>query len=335
MTNKSQALEFAGFEGCASSREFDWHLATDTEGQWDRFPDAHSYRWTVGTEDGCDELLKMDKEQMVRDLVELGGWLLLGDSITENHFFSLSCILYPHVIATPTYTPGSYFDRAWPQNLYLNPESPLLRLSSPKRLRTPPWFNITSTPLATFRRVDMLFEQKDLEELHHKIHPTTHSNFSLFSEELTWSLSPKEYMPLFMNRSYSTLIVSTAGHWTTSLFGGYGPEQPAAFEGAKLGIDGVIDFFGHAMRQWADEVQGALRDAAKLNQGPRKRQAIIRAYLPGHEDCHKHRKPWTEVLPYTWDWYNWNRIWEFNEVFEVRLVLSFNLNFISSHTISL
>ena len=317
MTNKNQALSFAGFEGCASSREFDWHLASDTEAQWDRFPDAQSYRWTVGKEDGCDGLLELDKEQMVRDLVEQGGWLFVGDSITEGHFFSLSCTLYPHVIATPTYTPGSYFDRAWPQNLYLNPESPLLRLSSPRRLRIPPWFNITSTPLATFRRIDLLFEQKDLEELHHKIHPATRSNFSLFSEEPTWSLSPKEYMTLFLNRSYSTMVVSTAGHWTTTLFGGYDPKEPAAFEGAKLGIDGVIDFFGHAMRQWADEVQGALRDAAKLDQGPRKRQAVIRAYLPGHEDCHTHRRPWTEVLPYSWEWYNWNRIWEFNEVFEV------------------
>ena len=33
MTNKSQALGFAGFESCASSREFDWHLGSDTEDQ--------------------------------------------------------------------------------------------------------------------------------------------------------------------------------------------------------------------------------------------------------------------------------------------------------------
>ena len=113
------------------------------------------------------------------------------------------------------------------------------------------------------------------------------------------------------------MVVRTAGHWTTTLFKGYDPKEPAAGEGAKLGLDGVIDFFGHAMRQWADEVQDALRDPTKLDQGPKKRQAVIRAYLPGHEDCHAHRKPWTEVLPYSWEWYNWNRIWEFNDVFEV------------------
>ena len=321
MTNKSQAMTFAGFEGCASSREFDWHLASDTERQWNRFPDAQSFRWTVGKEDGCDGLLDFDKEQMVQDLVDQGGWLLLGDSITEGHFFSLSCTLYPHVIATPKYKPNSWFDRAWYQDLYLNPESPLLR-----RLRIPPGFNITTTPLATYRRIDLLFERKDLEELHRKIHPTTRSDFSLFSEEETWSLSPNEYMPLFFNRGYSTLVINTAGHWTTTLFGGYGPKEPAAFEGAKRGIDGVIDFFGHAMRLWADEVQGALRDSANFDGGLRKRQVVIRAYLPGHDSCRWHRKPLAR-LPMRWPWNgifsgrnNWAQIWKFNEVFEVGLL---------------
>lgn len=66
----------------------------------------------------------------------------------QEHFFSLSCTLYPHVIATPDYSgDNAYFDRAWPQNLYLNPKSPLI-----SSLRFPPGFDTEKTPLVTFRR---------------------------------------------------------------------------------------------------------------------------------------------------------------------------------------
>ena len=52
-----------------------------------------------------------------------------------------------------------------------------------------------------------------------------------FSRRESHSLSPNEYIPLFLNRGYSTLIINTAGHWTTTLFGDYGPKEAAAFEG--------------------------------------------------------------------------------------------------------
>lgn len=320
MTDKTQALVFSGFEGCASSREFDWHLASDNEEQWDRFPGAQSYLWDVGKADGCENMEEFNKEKVVRDLVEQGGWMLLGDSITEGHFFSLSCMLFPHVIATPTYTPNSYFDRAWPQNLYLNPDSPLLRPSTPthKQLTLPPGFNISTTALVTFRRIDLLFTQLELVDIHNVVHPNPPTNFSLFSEEAAWSISPSEYMPLFLKGGYSTMVVSTAGHWTTTLFGAYGDDAPVKLENARQGLDGVIDFFGHAMRKWADGVQRALKDADMAEGGKRKRQVLVRAYLPGHEDCHKARTPWEKIQPFVWSWYNWGRIWEFNEVFEVR-----------------
>lgn len=41
------------------------------------------------------------------------------DSVTEQHFFSLSCDLYPHVIATPDFSKtGGSGPRDWVQNLY-------------------------------------------------------------------------------------------------------------------------------------------------------------------------------------------------------------------------
>ncbi|EEB99261.1 hypothetical protein MPER_01091 [Moniliophthora perniciosa FA553] len=121
MTHSDDAIVFSGFEGCAASREFYWHLASDREDHWDRFPKAQSWKWVPNNEKTC-RMKDFSKEDMVKGLVEEGGWLVLGDSVSENHFFSLSCTLYPHVIATP-YPWTSEHDRGYPQNLYLNPDS--------------------------------------------------------------------------------------------------------------------------------------------------------------------------------------------------------------------
>ncbi|KAG6825614.1 hypothetical protein H0H93_000472, partial [Arthromyces matolae] len=155
MTQEMQAFEFSGFEGCAKARGLFWYLASDNMNQWDRFPKAHSYKWTVGPDDGCEGLQELNREKMLQDMVQQGGWLLLGDSITEGQFFSLSCILYPHVIATPT---GFDFDRDTPENLFLNPQSPLI-----EHMFIPDDFDIEKTPLVTFRRGDLLMTKEELE----------------------------------------------------------------------------------------------------------------------------------------------------------------------------
>lgn len=75
LTNADQALVFAGFEGCAGDREYYWHLGTDHEEQWDRFPNVSSYRWQPSSE--CD-VRPLNGAAMVKDMVENGGWLMLG-----------------------------------------------------------------------------------------------------------------------------------------------------------------------------------------------------------------------------------------------------------------
>lgn len=251
------------------------------------------------------------------------------DSITEGHFFSLSCLLYPHVIATPDYNGNSGFDRAWPQHLHLSPTSPLL-----SSLSFPAGFNITLTPLVTFRRVDLLLTQDELVSLHQTVHRADSTalatNFSVFSDEAAWSLSPEEYMPLFTSPlpqgNYATMVVSTAGHWTTNLFSGFKDEGNTDTD---HGYARLIAFFSNAMKHWADEVQGALARDFGVMVGPgrmsrrtgrgrarRSRKVVVRAYLPGHEDCHNHREPWKDIVPFVWGWYNWGRIWKYNEVFE-------------------
>ena len=78
MSDPKDALAFAGFQGCASSREFDWHLGADKEEQWSRFehPGVMDYEWKVDEEQCAIEPL--DGERLLRHLIRDGGWLLLG-----------------------------------------------------------------------------------------------------------------------------------------------------------------------------------------------------------------------------------------------------------------
>ena len=251
------------------------------------------------------------------------GCLLFPDSITEQHFFSLSCVLFPHVRATPNYTENPYFDRAWVQNLYLSPTSPLL-----SELDFPTGFSIETTPLVTFHRVDLLFNQHDLDAIYRRtlipedtfgMNPEQDlANKTLFSDERAWSMSPSEYMPEFLGDlpdfNYGTLVVSTAGHWTTTLMGAFRDEE--AGDEAGYGITNVKSFFDIAMREWAFQVQEAIRNYRSKG-GRRPKQVVVRAYLPGHENCHNIHEPSTEIEPYHWRWYNWPWIQDFNDIFKV------------------
>lgn len=240
----------------------------------------------------------------------------MADSVTENHFFSLSCILYPHVIATPFYAPGQNWDRGWPQNLYLNPNSPVVN-----NITFPPKFNITSTPLVTFRRIDILFSKSELNALYHIQHPYFSPNDTLFSEEAVWTKPLHEYLDIFLapppKGNYGTMIVSTGGHWTTTLFSYFRDEEK---KDSGYGIDGVLDFFELAMQGWAAEVQTALSKEERrlgVKRGRKGKKVVVRAYLPGHEDCHSFRQARKEVQPFVWNWYNWGNIWDFNARFQV------------------
>ena len=79
MHQQEDALAFAGFEGCASSREFWWHLAADKPQLWDRFPAVTSWDWTPS--DDC-KMRPLDGAAIVKDMVENGGWLLIGGELT-------------------------------------------------------------------------------------------------------------------------------------------------------------------------------------------------------------------------------------------------------------
>ena len=248
----------------------------------------------------------------------------LVDSVTENHFFSLSCILYPYVFATPDYTLGG-FDRAWAQNLYLKPSTPLL-----STLSLPEGFDIASTPLVTFRRIDLLLSKDEIISIHKSSQPEnkTLTDTSLFSDEGIWTLPVTEYLSEFLSplpkANYATMVVSTAGHWTTGVFSKVEPP----------GMEGILSLFEVAMGRWAEEVQNALQadarnvvsHSSKFPLGSKKRKerrAVIRAYLPGHYNCHDFRQPWNEIQPAEWYPWNWVDIPKFNAIFEVSFCFIF------------
>lgn len=162
----------------------------------------------------------------------------------------------------------------------------------------PPGFDVASTPIVTFRRNDLLLAKEALVAIHGESEP-------LFSEEAVWTVPLAEYLIEFAAPHYATMVVSTGGHWTTTLFEHASPP----------GIDGVVALFAAAMNVWARGVQDV------LTAQPRRKHVVVRAYLPGHEDCHSHTQPWSAVQPFQWNWYNWAEIWRFNEIFEVRLYL--------------
>lgn len=74
VTSMADVLEMQGFAGCASDREYRWHLGSEDD-QWYRFPEVTAYQWTPPA--SCNAR-QFDREDVIRDMVEKGGWLLLG-----------------------------------------------------------------------------------------------------------------------------------------------------------------------------------------------------------------------------------------------------------------
>ncbi|KAG8908249.1 hypothetical protein FRB99_008314 [Tulasnella sp. 403] len=233
-----------------------------------------------------------------------------ADSVTQEHFFSLSCSLYPHVRATPDYSGRYDWDRAWPQNLYLHPESPLL-----SRINFPAGFDINKTPLATFRRVDLLFNRTEIETQHNGggWRPGPGENSTLFGDEASWDMSPTEYFDIFLSpepNNYHTIILSTAGHWSLRLFAGL-----------PRGYPEIYDLFRTVITNWVYQAGKYLDSEAAKG---REKEVIVRPYLPGDDNCHSDKiqngGPVKQPLSLEWASYNWGWIPRLNAVFEEAIV---------------
>lgn len=175
-------------------------------------------------------------------------------------------------------------------------------------------------------RVDLLLGKSQLNALHSSTHA---SDRSLFSEEQTWDLEPSIYLPQFLaplpQGNYRTMIISTAGHWTTTLFSGFHNETDEDGNGLRE----LLPFFGEAMQLWVSGITEALDEAKRLEKQQRhimhrrtkERQVVVRAYVHGHDSCHLDHVelagPLAEYSGLPRNWYNWGWIRRFNSVFEV------------------
>lgn len=87
LTRQEDVFEFSDLEGCTSDREFYWHLGVDHDDQYERFPDVMDYEWVPSEE--CTGVRRMDAGMFVRDLVQEGGWLVLGGACFYRVWFSI------------------------------------------------------------------------------------------------------------------------------------------------------------------------------------------------------------------------------------------------------
>jgi len=78
MTSKEQALLFSGFETCANDMLSWWNLGANLPEKYFRLPKAQSYRWEPGSK--CQGLSPLDPGALLKHLVEIGGWYIVGGS---------------------------------------------------------------------------------------------------------------------------------------------------------------------------------------------------------------------------------------------------------------
>ncbi|KAG9047735.1 hypothetical protein FS837_001632 [Tulasnella sp. UAMH 9824] len=272
VTKSEDVYAVSGFSGCASRHEDGFNLAGDQPDYFAWRGNVSAYEWIPPH--NCDDVLDDYRESLVVDLVEKGGWLLIGDSVTEQQFFSMSCALYPHVIATPDATKIWDWDRAWPEHLLLNPDSPLV-----SRIKFPNGFNISQTPLVTFRRNDVLFNLTEIETMFNGggWRPGPGEKTNLFGEEASWTISVSDYLgDLFFRPlpegNYHTLVLNTGAHWCFGLFSGL----PHPFTD-------VIELFRVVM---TNLVYQAARQLDLHQSDGKQREIVVRDYLVGYDNCH-------------------------------------------------
>ena len=186
-------------------------------------------------------------------------------------------------------------------------------------LTLPAGFNISSTPLITVRRVDLLFSREELDDLWQSTQQKlSQDNTSIFSQGDSYTISMDTYLKEFMEPlpkgSYSTLITSSGVHWSSQNY----------FNGAKTsGLSGILSLFKAATKHWADRLQEAV---GKENQGctnagelcghPRRRRAIIRDNVEGHDSCFTQSEPLTRVQKSTSGQMNWADLPRFNAMWK-------------------
>ncbi|GAA5915952.1 hypothetical protein JCM6882_000189 [Rhodosporidiobolus microsporus] len=315
-TSEVDVLTASGFQGCTQdwfkpawylgSKESDWHGMD--EYRWR----AAQWQWEAEDEVCQEEVKRTEAEELIAMLVERGGWMLLGDSLSEQHFFSLGCTLFPHVEVR-------WGEGWWEQLMFLRPDSPLAT-----SLSFPPAFSISSTPLITNLRTDHGFSKDELRTIYESTpQAALIPSSKLFTDYPVQSPPVEEYLDRFFSHPsttgnwssserYQALLFSTAAHFTPREF---------AFPG---GQPEIAPFFEAVVANWSSTVVRYLSDDGAG------REVLVRSATSGHDKCK------TQFAPFEDEWpapksYNWARIPEMNDVFEAELEKAVHprLNFLS------
>ncbi|GAA6002607.1 hypothetical protein JCM10207_007589 [Rhodosporidiobolus poonsookiae] len=306
-TSVVDVLSASGFSG-VTQEDFKphWFLGSK-EGDWRNMEEyrwrAAQWDWEAGSEVCGEQVRRVEAEELVRELVHGGGWMLLGDSLSEQHFFSLGCTLFPHVEVR-------WGAGWWEQLMFLRADSPLL-----DSLDLPPSFSLSSTPLITNLRTDHGYTKPELLLLflstpaaastpRKKILTDYPVNSPPIDEYLSRFFSVGEYTD--SPERYSTLIFSTGAHFTPREFA-FPRGQPA-----------IQDFFGAVVANWTATAREYLEreDGQGADEGDgTRRQILVRAASSGHDECHEAVSPFEDEWPRPKS-YNWAVIPEMNAMFE-------------------
>ncbi|KAM0750137.1 hypothetical protein T439DRAFT_380870 [Meredithblackwellia eburnea MCA 4105] len=294
-TSRISVEHASGFKGCAHAFKPEWYFGAYQSGQGGEM-DMDKYRWDAAqwtwkpNRKSCRAVEEVTGEMLVRDLVENGGWLLLGDSLTEEQFFSLSCFMYPHVRV-------DWGRKGWEeQHMYLRSNTPLY-----DSLKFPPSFSLDYTPLVTNLRTDQGFSPPELRKLYHKKTPTAQHLRQPLTTYPVASPSFDSYISTFLldRRNYRSLIMSMGSHFTPREF--------------NFGMDDIFKFFKTVVEDWVSQVKEKLdKDPVATGQ----RRVIVRSATSGHGECKSHFKPYQSDPEKPETEYNWGWMDKFNDVFK-------------------
>lgn len=129
----------------------------------------------------------------------------------------------------------------------------------------------------------------------------------LFTDYPLVSPSPKDYLDYFTlpANNYGTLIFSTGPHFTKREF---------AFKSEPNGLPDIVTLYDAVVRDWVSQAAGYLAaDKVKA------RKVVVRSTSSGHRDCDSYVRPLEEDIKEPTGLFNWDRLAEMNDLFEVGL----------------
>ncbi|BGO96226.1 hypothetical protein NBRC10512_002131 [Rhodotorula toruloides] len=324
---------------------------------------AAGYRWQAGSETCQAEVEQPwlaregDEEdegtvKLLQDLVDRGAWLIYGDSLSEQQFFSLSCALYPHVRAVWPYPSMSEWRQVKEEHLFLLPDSPLVKSG---KLRVPEDWDYDGSPLVSHVRTDHGLAPDELISLFETVHAksapraftalypnlTSLPPFSppeaLLTDVETFSPSLDYTLQLFLRpsqyRNISTSISPSYAPSTTppdaleierqaTRSGSYRAlifATGAHFSARHFNLPFKPEGGPNAQIEFFDLALRELlnRFARALESATEEersgKEVVVRPTTMGHDDCHDAEGPLAEEDEKKSSWWSWPDMWRMNE----------------------